>query len=91
MPDRCRFSGTRGDGTCGQQAVITVTVGCVHEHVSEDVPVCQYHVEEVAVGDAYCAACWLHDAHDCPFVVDRRTVRDLEAALPDVYKELAHA
>ena len=79
----CRFSGMRYDGTCGKQAVITVTAGCVHEHVHADVPVCQYHVEEVAAGDAYCYACGVHDGHDCPLVFDRKAIRDME--------ELAHA
>jgi hypothetical protein len=60
--------------------VITATAGCVHEHVHGDVPVCQYHVEEVAVGDAYCSACFIHDGHDCPLMVAPRTVRDLEMA-----------
>lgn len=77
--DRCRFSGTANDGTCGQHAVLQVTVGCVHEHVYADVPICQYHVEEVAEGDSYCYGCCVNDGHDCPFLLDPRAIRDLEA------------
>ena len=93
MPDRgqCRFSGTRDDGTCGRRAVITVTAGCVHEHVHADVPVCQYHVEEVAAGDSYCYPCGAHDGHDCTLVFDPRTVRDLETTHPDLLREVANA
>lgn len=93
MPDagRCGFSGTHHDGTCGQHVVITATAGCVHEHVHADVPVCQYHVEEVAAGDSYCYACSVHDGHDCPLVFDPRTVRDLETTHADVFREVARA
>lgn len=81
--DRCRFSGTRHDGTCGQHAAITATAACVHEHMHADVPVCQYHVEEVAEGDAYCYPCFEADGHDCPLVFDQRAIRD--------FGEVAHA
>ena len=76
----CAFSGTGPDGTCGVEAVITATSGCVHEHIHIDTPVCQYHVEEVAEGDAYCYACFDRDGHDCQLLFDPRSVRDLELA-----------
>lgn len=87
----CRFSGPGHDGTCGDHAVITATAFCVHEHVHADVPVCQYHVQEVAAGDSYCHACFLYDGHDCMLLADPRAVRVLEAAHPDVLGDVAHA
>ncbi|RSN12833.1 hypothetical protein DMB42_11690 [Nonomuraea sp. WAC 01424] len=89
--DGCLFSGRRHDGTCGRQAVITITAGCVHEHVHADVPVCQYHVEEVAAKDAYCYPCGAHDGHDCPLMFDPRSARDLESAYPGLFLEVADA
>ncbi|MGA4989912.1 hypothetical protein [Nonomuraea bangladeshensis] len=80
---RCVFSGSRHDGTCGRDAVVTATVGCIHEHVYADLPVCQYHVEEVAEGDSYCRACFDRDGHDCPLLADPRGVRDLDATHPE--------
>jgi hypothetical protein len=84
-PNACKFSGTRQDGTCGQSAVIIVTVACVHEHVHANVPVCQYHSEEVTSGDSYCFACMEAGEDYCPLVFDPRGARDLEAAHPEVF------
>lgn len=80
IADGCVFSGVDRAGMCGAPAAIAATVGCVHEHLHADVPVCQYHVEEVAEGDSYCRACFDHDGHDCPLLCDPRSVRVLEVS-----------
>lgn len=82
----CEFSGLMPDGTCGKPAVIEATVGCVHEHVFPKTRICQYHVEEVAAEDSYCAPCFEAGHDGCSLVVAPRSVRNLE-----VFGEVAHA
>lgn len=62
--ERCtsisEFAGLR----CKRDTVVTVTVGCVHEHIGSR-SVCQHHVEGLANGRVGCWQCFEVDGHFC--------------------------
>lgn len=53
---------------CGAETVISVLVGCVHEHLRV-VSTCQYCVEVLALGGVACVPCRQVDGHFCEVVV----------------------
>lgn len=62
--DSCMVGPREPEARCDAKAVITVTVGCVHEHLLHRA-FCQYHVERLANGRVKCGHCWSADGHDC--------------------------
>lgn len=61
---RCTSRRTPFGDPCDQEAVITVLIGCVHEHLKE-VSLCQQSVESLAHGTSACIACFEVDGHVC--------------------------
>ena len=53
---------------CGAETVISMLVGCVHEHLRV-VGACQFCVEILATGRAACIPCRQVDGHECEVVV----------------------
>lgn len=62
--DSCVVISFDAEIPCGAEAVITVVVGCVHEHLLHR-PLCQHHVERLANGRVICAHCEDVDGHRC--------------------------
>jgi hypothetical protein len=68
-PERCptnvRISAKRSR-KCGQPTVVTVAVGCIHEHMDRR-PVCTEHQAALADLRMLCRACRLSpEPHECP-------------------------
>lgn len=69
MPERtCTMTADPSSPPCGQKAVVTVTVGCVHEHLVEE-SVCEFDVEVLARGRGSCTECFDVDGHRCEVFV----------------------
>lgn len=64
LGDSCAVGPLDPEARCGAKAVITVTVGCVHEHLLHR-PLCQRHVERLANGRITCGSCEVVDGHLC--------------------------
>jgi hypothetical protein len=53
------------------EAVATVSTGCIHEHVTRDVPVCAACLDRHVKDPLCCVACELRKPrHCCPLVLD---------------------
>ncbi|WP_433364281.1 hypothetical protein [Streptosporangium sp. CA-115845] len=62
---------------CGRDVVITLVVGCVHEHLLRR-PLCQFHVERLANGRVICGHCFDADGHRC----ELHLLREIPASIP---------
>lgn len=63
---------SRIHGWCDQEPVISVVVGCVHEHLSHK-SACQHHAEPLAKGLVMCRHCFCADGHRCEMHLLRAT------------------
>lgn len=55
---------------CFSAAVVRITVGCVHEHITTG-PSCAVHAADAKLADLHCLRCWQVDQHACPVIVGR--------------------
>lgn len=51
-------------GPCQSEGAVSVTTGCVHEHISRE-PVCDLHLSALMAEPVYCHYCHDVDGHFC--------------------------
>lgn len=71
------------DHACGRWAAVIATLGCVHEHVSDE-PICQWCVPLLALDTTICRDCQTcSEPHSCEIQVIRLVdLEDLPAPTP---------